>query len=792
MRRFKPFIIFIIPCGLLVSAFVYEANNQAERTYADYQWVENGVTNPGELDTLQFRADAVETFNGTTVWLRLEHEQHLSTHPILKFDTTQIDDIQIWLQLAGQWQKVGEHNANASLLSSSTRPSLDLTEFVDDQPTQLLVRLSGIRAFSPSLRFVNQQQLNQFSVRTIMAESVGLGALFIFGIYGLLVLGVSRDQDYLWLSLYCVSTFVFLSHYLGYAQLMFGPGYWQANEAVANASSFLVYGTYFCLGLRLLRFTWYKLSYVFLAVMSITAVLTLFAWHPTMFAIGTLVGGLFSMAIMPLSLYRWVQGDGAGRDVFLAVVASFIGGTTLWYSEVGGGQPSEFAFAFMLYGINTTVFLLVVMLAQRLRGLREQLTEQIQQQMLAQQEAADANALASTKSAFLATMSHEIRTPMNGVLGMSTLLAETQLDDEQQRYVDTLNRSGQSLMSILDDVLDYSKFESGKFDLEVVSVNLLQLIEDCLTPFKTKADAKNVKLVLSGTEDIPKRIQCDPTRFKQVLSNLVSNAVKFTQSGSVRVELAVTDDAPQKPGYLLVSVEDSGIGIAADQIDTLFDRFSQADSSITRKFGGTGLGLAICRLLARAMGGEVKVASELGQGSTFTFTLPLLIVQEHEKPNHSYSSEYQLGDANSVTISQANEAVSSDLLPLQDLKILVAEDEKTNQMVAKKLLTKLGGKVDIANHGLEALSMCTDNSYDVVLMDCEMPELDGYSTCREIKRRKLSGAPIIAVTAHATNEYRKMALRAGMDAYLAKPFRKDDLVTAILMQLEDKKELKKV
>ena len=795
--RLRSFLFIAIPCVLLAAVLLPDSDGSATADVVELSWVEETATSLSELTSTEFERYDGQSFNGAQIWIKVE----VSTKPILQFDTTQIDELYVWHE---DGRLLGQHNGKALLTTSSTRPHLDLSQFDLEPGSTLYVRMLGQRAFSPSINFLSGEEFAQFAVRTTVAETIGLGALTILALYAFLVLGISRDQDYVWLGAYCICTLVFLGHYLGYFLLLLGPNYWATNLVVGSASSFLVYASYFGLGARLLDLNQAWLRYGFLAAMLAVTVLIAWQWQATLFGFATLVGGLFAMSIMPLAVVKWVKGESHGRDVFFANSISFIGGTAIWSGEVFGGQPSSLAFAYMLYGINATVFFFVAILARRLRGLREQLTDQIQRQILAKQEAHDANALASAKSAFLATMSHEIRTPMNGVLGMSTLLGDTQLTHEQRGYVETINRSGQSLMAILDDILDYSKFESGQFDLESAEVDLIQLCEDCCHELESRALEKDVRLILEFDRSAPEYLVSDETRIKQIVNNLLSNAIKFTETGSVKLSVSLIGE------QLVIAVQDTGIGIAAEHLEQLFSRFQQADSSITRRFGGTGLGLAISKLLAEALGGGLNVTSTLGEGSTFTLTLPVAGVKNVEV-NYSVKLE---GDAEAVAtaerflarwpeslgdgqpfhcseplkISSLRELLRTPYMDtskedtaelLQSLRILVAEDERTNQIVARKLLTNLGAEVDIAANGVEAVSLYNKNAYDVILMDCEMPEMDGYTASKEIKGRLKGSTPIIAVTAHATNEYKQLALNAGMDDYVSKPYRKDTLVDAI-------------
>jgi signal transduction histidine kinase/DNA-binding response OmpR family regulator len=452
--------------------------------------------------------------------------------------------------------------------------------------------------------------------------------------------------------------------------------------------------------------------------------------------------------LLPVGLASWRRGLYHGL-AFAALCS------VLWFlmERIGGNSYSHWLIAYWNAAVRGGIFTITAVMLSALRKT-----------IRIAAEARDAAlAASSAKSEFLSTMSHEIRTPLNAILAMADTLSETSLDRDQAEYVRIFKQEGRKLLSLINDLLDTAKVEANRLVAERISFALKDLLEEIASIAGAQARSKGLSFVLEQVPDLPPRIVGDPLLIRRVLLNLTGNAVKFTEAGGV--SLKVGWDASSTDRRLLFSVSDTGVGIPPEALDRLFAPFSQADPSIGRRFGGTGLGLNLCKRFVELMGGSISVTSRLGEGSAFSFTIPLATPDAGESP-------------------QSEAVESSPVIILQrPLRILLVEDYEVNRAIVKTFLKGTPYRVDEAENGELGVEKRKSNSYDLILMDVQMPVMDGYAATRAIraweKENGLSPIPIVALTAHAYDDDFRNSRSAGCDAHLTKPYTKKRLLEAI-------------
>ena len=773
----------------------------------------------------------------TSQWLRftLHNDADSTRQFVLEFPDARLthvsvvglaDGERILEQQAGYQLPASARSIQAASLSFpldvAARQTMDVVVFVKGVDK---IRLTPI--LWPAIAFTNHL------AQKTLTHGLGFSIIGVLAIYFLLVGGTTREPLHLSLAATLLALLIFHLSFSGYLALYLWPDFPRANGpdigiAVAlcmlavNAFSrrFLDIPQDGFHGRALNGLNLFNLAFIFAFPFMVSVEAVLLVMVLNIPAVLSFFGRAFT-----------TMGPNQPGRYFLIAMTPFLSVVVL--ALLNRPLNLDIGHTFLhvtnLLSISITGFAFGLSLPSRIRML-EKHRDDASRAVHAAQQATEA------KSLFLATMSHEIRTPMNGILGLTELLQQTRLDDRQAHYARTLKRSGEALMTLLNDLLDYSKVEAGRLEIEHVQFNLLDVLDEVYVLFEDMAARKGLTYRWEITTGTPVVVTCDPTRIKQVLTNLVSNALKFTDAGAVKV---VTSYANER---LRFDVIDTGIGVEPEDFEVLFEHFKQANSSISRKFGGTGLGLAISNALADLLNGELTVDSKPNAGSTFSFTaavtdpvaaspatpdaeafvvtgndalwedardLAVLVgaeihrVEANEIPgsakvlliDHQIERFEEIAPSGAQVLTTPfmrrrlydvfvgddnDDAVTDSVQPLSNLSILVAEDDATNRLIVGHMLANWGASVTFANNGHEAVDVvqAAGHGVDVILMDCEMPERDGYSAARAIHEQH-PALPIIALSAHTMPEYRERANDSGMADFVAKPIAPDALLAAL-------------
>ena len=633
---------------------------------------------------------------------------------------------------------------------------------------RLLFRAMSVGAIELPMKVMTPYAFQQYD--TVFQNFVGLylGAIGVMLLFNLLLYFSIRDSSYL---MYCL----YLSGLLGYLTSREGlPFQWLwpeqpwLNNPIQAASAILGTGfvALFASDFMRLRATRPQIGHTIHYVgwtLVLLAPLSTLAETGLVLRIVTACAGFLVLPIIAITIDRIVAGDRPARyfllsfSPFAVMVVLFMLKT---YSFIDSSWLIDHGFEI---GSMIEAWLLSFALAYRFTMLRDE-NERIQREATVELEqrvierTRELHNALNARSQFLAVMSHEIRTPLNGIIGTVDMLKDAVNDPEQQRHLHVIEQSGNTLLVLINDILDYASIESGNMPIISEQFNLAALASETAALYNHNAKVKGLNIKLEMDANIGTLCQGDPVRLRQILGNLISNAVKFTEHGDVKVHL---QRDRQNADYVLFDVEDTGIGIAPDTLGQLFELFQQADSSTRRRYGGTGLGLAICRQLVELLGGEIGVQSTPDKGSRFWFRLPM--------------PQTSVAQRQTEAINKAGENRTPGV------RLLIVDDNHVNLLVAQGLARKLGHQVEVAESGPEAIAVLLNDSrpYDLILMDCEMPDMDGFETTAEIIRLQSAGKvppiPIVALTAHAVPDKIRACHEAGMISHIAKPINSEKL-----------------
>lgn len=853
------------------------------------------------LDWQQAQGMANFGFTSDVCWFRFRviNDAEDPASWIARIDNAILADLHLYILAPDAALPVDEQRAGLSVPFSERRLAYHRIALPLDlppgEPRTLLMRVQTPYSLQLPLTLQTVEQFGRSSHTSILIQGLFIGGMAIMMLYNLFLYASIREPVYLLYVCWTITITLFQIVLHGFAQRYL----WPESPLVAENIMALVlplivfFATRFTVSFLVLEqrsasaARWLnQLGILGLGLLIVQSFVSPYLLTP--FTVIVII--VMMLSILFITLQRYRRKDPDARFFLIAWLCFLLGAVFMALNKYGVIPRNVVTENMVQFGVFLEVVLLSLALADRINRLKEAHADSIRNRARAEIEALKASAHNQAKSEFLATMSHEIRTPMNGVVGMVDLLRRTPLNAQQAQYVDTIHQSTESLLTVINDILDYSRIEAGKLSLEVIDTDLYGLVDDCVALFALPSANKRLPLLTFVDSRVPRRIMTDPTRLKQILTNLLSNAFKFTEQGQISISVSTRGQSADGTGELLFEVSDTGVGISEEQQRLLFRAFSQADSSTTRRYGGSGLGLTISRKLCDLFGGEIGLSSTQGRGSTFWFTIRTRAIRVPPRPLPLADKTLLLIDplaARRMSIGQMAErwgmqlisfADSADAidrirtdpaltaealllhqdlctdlpallnvlppsvavlilrrlgeeveiitddayslieLPVRsgklydallhrltdsehdndaeepdsvlpraraDLHVLVAEDNPVNQLVIDNILRSAGIRATLVNHGGEAVEQVSSrpDHWDVLLMDCEMPVMDGYEATRQIRlleqQQQLAPVRIIGLSAHASGDYVSRAREAGMDDYLSKPVTRDQVLRAL-------------
>jgi signal transduction histidine kinase/ActR/RegA family two-component response regulator len=842
-------------------------------------------------------------FTSDVCWFRLQvvndrRDVEAPADWVARIDNAILADIHLFVLSPDSLLPVDEQHAGLAVPFSQRRLPYHLIALPLDIPPgasrTLLMRVQTPYSLQLPLTLLTAEQFHRSSHARILVQGLFIGGMAIMMLYNLFLYASIREPVYL---LYVCWTFVItlfqvVLHGFGQRYLWPESPLVAANIMALILPLIIVFATRFTVSFLLLEQRapragrWLnQLGYLGLGLLIVQSLVSPYLLIP----VTVVVIVVMMISILVISLQRFRRNDHDAHFFLIAWLCFLLGAVFMALNKYGVIPRNAVTENMVQLGVFLEVVLLSLALADRINRLKEAHADSIRNRARAEIEALKASALNQAKSEFLATMSHEIRTPMNGVVGMVDLLRRTPLNNQQGLYVDTIHQSTESLLTVINDILDYSRIETGKLTLELIDTDICTIMDDCIALFALPSARKHVPLLTFIDSRVPQRIMTDPVRLKQILTNLLSNAFKFTEQGQISISVSTRSNVADNNAELMFEVADTGIGISEEQQRVLFRAFSQADASTTRRYGGSGLGLTISRKLCHLFGGEIGVSSTAGRGSTFWFTIraralpapvrpsplrdrTLLLIDPLAPRRISIGQMAERWNMNLISVADSDQGIArlvsagadridalllhqdlcsslpellqilppsvavlilrrlgEDLqivtdqeftlidLPVRsgkiydalcrvlvgdqdhpaedavdplpraraELNVLVAEDNPVNQLVIDNILRSAGIRAAIVNHGAEAVKQFQHRAgqWDVILMDCEMPVMDGYEATRQIRAlerdQQLPPVLIVGLSAHASDDHVSQARQAGMDDYLSKPVTREQVLRAL-------------